>query len=86
MVERSEIMVKSEKLLQYQHHHLLDDFEILAALSYTKRLINKKDPKSRLEFKDLSSFFFGGDENAAMNTLLEIDKLYQNEYFKRHQN
>lgn len=79
-------MVKSEELLQFRYYYLLSDFEILSAITYTKRLLNKKDQESKIEFDDLSSFFFGGDDETAIKTLHKIDQVYQDEYFKRRQN
>lgn len=79
-------MVKSEKLLQYQYRYLLNDLEILSAILYCKRLLNKKDKESVMEFNDLTDFFFNGDTDAAIKTLQNIGSAYENEYFKRRQN
>lgn len=79
-------MVKNEKLLQYQYLYLLSDIEILSAIFYCKRLLNKNDKESVMEFNDLTDFFFNGDYNAAIKTLQNISSAYENEYFKRHQN
>lgn len=79
-------MVKSEELLQFQYHQLLSDIEILSSIAYTKRLLNKSDVESIIEFRDLSTFFFDGDDEEAIKILHNIDDAYQKEYFKRHRN
>lgn len=79
-------MVKSEELLQSHYCQLLNDNELLSAIIYTRKLINRKDNDSILEFDDLANFFFKGNNEAAIKTLQNIDARYQKEYFKRRQN
>ena len=79
-------MVKNEELLQFQYHHLLSEFEILSAIAYCRKLLGRQDCDSIMEFNDLSQFFFNGDDEVAIKTLHNIDKIYRDEYFKRRQN
>ena len=79
-------MVKSEQLLYVQHYHLLDDIELISAISYCRKLIGQKDDTAVREFKDLVSFFFEDDKLSAIKTLQKIEKIYRNEFSKRHQN
>lgn len=79
-------MVKSEQLLQFQYHASLSDFELISASMYCRKLINRKDNSSLKEFNDLVFFFFDDNTETAIKTLQKIDKIYQDEYFKRHCN
>ena len=77
-------MVKSEKLLQI--HQSLEDFELLSVISYCQKILDKPNKDFEEEFNHLVSFFFGDDVELAIKTLQNINEIYKNEYFKRHQN
>lgn len=78
--------VESDKLLQSQYTHLLNDDELLTAIMYCRKLIRRDDAVAKQEFIDLGKFFFQNDTHAAMETLKKVDREYQLEYFKRHKN
>jgi hypothetical protein len=64
----------------------LSDWEILSAYSYCRKLLNPQTPLDIEEFEDICFFFFDGDVNETIETLKEVQKIYTDEFSKRHIN
>ena len=77
--------VKSKGISQ-EYLSFLNDWEVLSAYSFTKKLLEKKSLYFEEEFGDISFFFFDGDDEMTTAVLQQILETYRIEYSKRHLN
>lgn len=77
--------VKYERISKFYVPHLSDG-EILSAVTYCKRVLDRKDLIFIEEFNDICFFFYEGDAKATEKSINEIIELYTKEYMKRRIN
>ena len=64
----------------------LSDWELLKGFSFCQKMIDGESEEACLEFFDICNFFHGGDVEATFETIVLVQKLYKQEYDKRHCN
>jgi hypothetical protein len=64
----------------------LSDWELLRGFSFCQEMIDKKTEVACMEFLEICDFFHGGDQQSALETIHLVQKLYKQEYDKRHCN
>jgi hypothetical protein len=79
------IKVKHERISKYYFPHLSDE-EILSAITYCKRILDRKDLVYIEEFNDICFFFYEGNIENTEDSIKEILDLYTVEYMKRRSN
>ena len=77
--------VKSKRISQFYYPNL-SDWEILSALTYCNKVIERKTEEYRAEYSNMCFIFFNGDEKAMLQSINEIRALYLTEYSNRHIN
>lgn len=76
-------MTRDYKILQVAYCELLNDFELISAISYCRKLIQNQ---YNSEFEDFCTFFFDGNIQEANSIISNVCTIYENEYFRRHAN
>lgn len=64
----------------------LNDWELLMGFSFCQKMIEGESDEACREFFEICNFFHGGDVDAALETIHLVQKLYKEEYDKRHSN
>jgi hypothetical protein len=77
--------VKYERISKFYFPHLSDN-EILSAIAYCKRILEREDVVSKEEFKDICFFFYDNDVSLTEKSLKEIIDMYNQEYMRRRLN
>ena len=85
-MQNKQTKVKNERISQQYYYPSLNDWEILSAISYCNSILDKKTLVHEAAFVDMCFFFFNGNEKATINSLIEVKRLYEEEYSKRHSN
>jgi hypothetical protein len=65
---------------------LLSDWELLHGFSFCQEMIEGTSEEAFLEFHQICNFFHSGDEQATLQTIQLVKKIYKDEYDKRHCN
>lgn len=64
----------------------LSDWEILSAVKYCNKVIEKKTAEYKEEYFNMCLFFFNGNEEIMLKSINEVKSLYIEEYSNRHIN
>lgn len=76
-------MTRDYKILQVAYCELLNDFELISAITYCRNLVQNQYSS---DFEDFCTFFFDGNSQEARSTISNVREIYAAEYFRRHIN
>ena len=74
------------RIISQSYISQLSDWEIISAFIFCNDILQQKDPDSIEEFKSMCLFFFDNKKESAIESIKDVQRLYQKEYQKRHIN
>lgn len=77
--------MKSEGISKFYYPNL-SDWEILSAITYCNKVVERRTPEYEEEYFNLCLLFFNGNEQALIETVTDMIDLYMKEYSNRHIN